>query len=179
MQVSYHLLYLKLGLSFHPMKESYVKYNHLVTHSWMKMLWEKLSLFEVHVEFADIPPCFPRDGDHFLMKILSRAGYSGEALRCLNKVRVSQQVLFLSDVLTASRGKNGPEVLSRRPQHEAWSSMRWPVEQPTDSDIQLWKKAITSICHSRSSTPTLGRNINISHKHGVGTGTPRTQPSTM
>ena len=98
------------------------------------------------------------------MKILSRAGYSGDALRRLNKVRVSQQVLFLSDVLTASRGKNGPEVLSRRPQHEAWSSMRWPVEQPTDLDIQLWKNAITSICPSRSSTPTLGKYINVSHK---------------
>ena len=42
--------------------------------------------------------------------------------------------------------------------------MRWPVEHPTDLDMQLWKNAITSICPSRSSTPTVGRNINISHK---------------
>ena len=98
------------------------------------------------------------------MKILSREGYSGEALQRLNKVRVSQQVLFLFDVLTASGGKVDPEVLLRRPKHEAWPSMRWPVEHPTDLDMQLWKNAITSICPSRSSTPTLGKNINISHK---------------
>ena len=164
MRVSYHLIYLELGLSFHLMKEPYLKYNHLVTHSWMKMLWEKLLLFDVHTEFADTPSYFLQDGDQFLMKILSRAGYCGEALRRLNKVRVSQQVLFLSDVLTASGGKVDPKVLSRRPQHETWSSMRWPVEHPTDSDMQLWKNAITSICPSRNSTPTLGKNINISHK---------------
>ena len=124
MRVSYHLIYLELGLSFHLMKEPYLKYNHLVTHSWMKMLWEKLLLFDVHTEFADTPSYFLQDGDQFLMKILSRAGYCGEALRRLNKVRVSQQVLFLSDVLTASGGKVDPKVLSRRPQHETWSSMR-------------------------------------------------------
>ena len=57
----------------------------------------------------------------------------------LHTVRVSQQVLFLSDVLTASGGKVDPKALVRWPQHEAWSSMQWPVEQPTDLDIQLWK----------------------------------------
>ena len=98
------------------------------------------------------------------MKVLTRSGYSGEALRRLNKVCVSQQVLFLAGVLTASGGKVNPKVLLRRPQHEAWSSMRWPAEHLTDLDMQLWKNAITSICPSRSSTPTLGRKINISHK---------------
>ena len=54
MRVSYHLLYLELGLSFHP--EGIVCEIQSSRHSLMD---EKLSLLEVHVEFADIPPCFP------------------------------------------------------------------------------------------------------------------------
>ncbi len=41
MQVSYSLFYLELRLLFQPMQESYQKYSMLVTHSWMKMFWEK------------------------------------------------------------------------------------------------------------------------------------------
>ena len=123
MQVSYHLFYLELGLSFHPMQESYQEFGHLATHSWMKMLWEKMSLFDIEVVFADISPHFPRDGDQFIMQVLSKAGYKGEALRCLNKVRILQQALFLSDVLTASGGRIDPKTLLHRPKHESWSKM--------------------------------------------------------
>jgi hypothetical protein len=94
MRVSYHLFYLELGLSFHPMQESYQEFGHLTTHSWMKMLWEKLSLFDIKAVFADISPHFLRDGNQFLMQVLLWAGYKGETLRQLNKVCISQQVLF-------------------------------------------------------------------------------------
>jgi hypothetical protein len=40
MQTSYSLLFLELGLSFHPLQESYNWFKGLVTHSWVKMLWE-------------------------------------------------------------------------------------------------------------------------------------------
>ncbi len=69
MRVFYHLFYLKLGLSFHPMQESYQEFGHLATHSWMKMLWEKLSLFDIEVVFVDVTPHYPRDGDQFLMQV--------------------------------------------------------------------------------------------------------------
>ncbi len=36
MQISYSLLFVELGLSFQPLQVEYGKYNHLVTHSWMK-----------------------------------------------------------------------------------------------------------------------------------------------
>jgi hypothetical protein len=55
MQTSYLLFFAELGLSFQPLQESYSRYDFLVTHSWMKMLWEKLSMFDMKVvvtEFA-------------------------------------------------------------------------------------------------------------------------------
>ncbi len=55
MQTLYCLFYLELGLLFQPLQESYQKYGHLVTHLWMKMLWEKLSMFIVHTVVTDIP----------------------------------------------------------------------------------------------------------------------------
>ena len=45
MRQSYFLLYVKLGLSFQPLQESFQQYGYLATHSWMKKLWEKLSMF--------------------------------------------------------------------------------------------------------------------------------------
>jgi hypothetical protein len=63
-----------------------VKYGYLVTHSWMKMLWEKLSMFDMHVVVADKPQEFPREGDQFIMQVLIRAGYTRESLSCLNRV---------------------------------------------------------------------------------------------
>ncbi len=94
MQISFNLFYLELGLLFQPMQESFAKYSHLVTHSWVKMLWEKFSLFEIQAVFADCPLQLPREGNQFLMQVLIRAGYTGETLLQLNRVRISLQVLF-------------------------------------------------------------------------------------
>jgi hypothetical protein len=62
----------------------------------------------------------------------------------------------LSDVLTASDGKVCIDILSRRPKGEAWSTMRWPREQPTASDMLLWHNAMKEICPSRGGTPKVG-----------------------
>ncbi len=81
MRVSYHLFYLELGISFHPMQESYHEFGYLVTHSWMKSLWEKLSFFKIKAVFADVSPHFPREDNQFIMQVLMQAGYTGETLR--------------------------------------------------------------------------------------------------
>jgi hypothetical protein len=84
----YSLLYVELGLSFQPLQESYHKYGHLA-HSRMKMLWEKLSMFDVHTVVADLSLKFPREGNQFIMQVLVKAEYTGEALPHLNRVQVS------------------------------------------------------------------------------------------
>ena len=111
----------------------------------MKMLWEKLSKFNVKAVVANFNSTFPRNGDQFIMQILICSRYSNEMLHCLNRVRVCQQLLFMLDVLMALGNKINPEVLSRRPPGEAWSNMTWPNKHPTDSDFQMWSRAMLSI----------------------------------
>jgi hypothetical protein len=104
---------LSAGLSFQPLQESYAQYRSLVTHSWVKMLWEKLSAFDVKIVVADHTLKFPRENNKFIMQALINKGYTGNTLRRLNRVRVSQQVLFMSDILTASGCKIDKEAESR------------------------------------------------------------------
>jgi hypothetical protein len=102
MKTSYGYLTLELGVTFQPLQASYKRFLFLATHSWMKMLWEKADRFGVTIETAKGPLSFPRDGDRFLMLVLMERGYSRETMHRLNRVRIHLQVLFLSDVLTAS-----------------------------------------------------------------------------
>ncbi len=54
MQTLYLLLFTELGLLFTPLKESYSGYGFLVTYSWNKMLWEKVSKFDIKVVVTDL-----------------------------------------------------------------------------------------------------------------------------
>ncbi len=163
MQISYSLLLVELGMSFQPLQVNYKKFGFLVTHTWMKMLWEKLSMFEMTVIIPERSQKFPREGDQFIMQVLLRAGYGAEELQWLNRVRVSMQVLFMSDILTASGNKISSEVLSCQPCGEAWSTMRWQNEQPTSSDMELWKNAMHTICPSQCTNTGIGRFIGQTH----------------
>jgi hypothetical protein len=82
----------------------------------------------------------------------------------LNGVRDTLQLLFMSDILTASGNKINPVILSQRPNEEAWSDMRWPNKQLTESDYHLWRKAMISICPSRRGTGKVGRFISLTHR---------------
>jgi hypothetical protein len=58
---------------------------------------------------------FPREGDNWLMARFIAAGYKGEDLLTLNRVRKQhQQVLFLSDILGASGGSLDKQYLEVR-----------------------------------------------------------------
>jgi hypothetical protein len=75
MQAIYSLFLVELGISFQPLQESYSKYGFLSTHSWMKMLWEKIFMFSVEIIVADLAMEYPWDGDRFVMQLLSEMGY--------------------------------------------------------------------------------------------------------
>jgi hypothetical protein len=116
MQISYSLLLVELGMSFQPLQVDYNRYNHLVTHTWIvKMLWEKVSMFGITVTTPSASGGFPRERDEFIMQMILQAGYNSNEVRRINRVRVSMQVLFMSDILTASGNMIAPEILSPRP----------------------------------------------------------------
>jgi hypothetical protein len=66
----------------------------------------------------------------------------------LNRMCIFLQVLFLSDILTASGNKINPEVLLHWPSSKARSRLRWPTECPTELDLQMWRDMIHALCPS-------------------------------
>ena len=84
MRASHLLFLLELGISSQPLQESYGKYIFLLTHSWMKMLWEKISMFGIRTIVADGGSYPPREGDRFLMQTFFEKGYRREMLLQLN-----------------------------------------------------------------------------------------------
>ena len=102
MQLSLELRALEMGISIQPLQESYKIFGSWITDGWFKILWEKVDMFGITVEVCNIPLLQPRKSDKCMMMELKRKGHSTEDLRRLNRVRVHQQVLFLSDVMGAS-----------------------------------------------------------------------------
>ena len=80
------------------------------------------------------------------------------------------QLLFMSDVLTASGNKIGLEVLSRHPCKEAWLRMRWPNKQPTTSNMELWKNAMHLYAQANARTQESDNSLGKPTESGNGTG---------
>jgi hypothetical protein len=162
LRTSYSLLLLKLGVSFQPLQSSYQQFSFLATHTWMKMLWEKLDMFNITIQTAQSSLKFPRRGDKFLVFI--EQGHSREALLRLNQVRVHLQLIFLSDILSALGLMTNPTVLRRQAVGKSHSSMRWPKEEPTDSNFSLWREAVEDICPSRLQVHSVGEYMGETHR---------------
>jgi hypothetical protein len=164
LQSSHDLLFLEVGLSFQPLQLDYKRYQGMVTLSWLKMWWEKVSMFDLKVNVST-PLNFPRKGDRFLMQVFEDMGFCWSELCVLNRVRVHQQVLFFSDVLNAAGHKIEPEKLHPRPTGVQWSSFsRWPTERPTPKDFKAWQEALDQICPSKSMATPVGEFVHPSHR---------------
>ncbi len=115
----------------------------------MKMLWEKLDKFGIVVQTIGSSFQFPCCWDTFLMLALMDRGNSKEALIWLNWVQIHLQINFLSDILSASGVRIDPTVFQHRHPGMNYSTKKWPKEEPTESEFELWKEALEDICPSR------------------------------
>ena len=102
MQLSLELLTLEMGISIQPFQESYKRYCLWITNGWFKSHREEVDMFGITVEVCNIPLLQLRKRDKWIMMELKRKGHLMEYLRRLNRVRMHQQVLFLSDFLGPS-----------------------------------------------------------------------------
>ena len=164
MQTLYSLFFLGLGLSFQPLLESYKRFGYLVTHSWMKTLWEKVSTFDVKVVIADTDQQFPPEKDQFIMQALISRGYSRDMLKRINQVQVSQQVLYMSDLLMASGNKIDAKAWIPRNRTEQRSSHCWPNKRPAQLDFLAWRTALQATCPSQCKAMTVGKFIRTPHQ---------------
>ena len=114
MQLSLELLTLEMGILSQPLQESYNTYGPCITDRWFKSLWVKVYMFGITVEVCNIPLLQPRKRYKWMMMELKRKGNSTEDLRQFNRLRVHQQLLFLSDVLGASVKSLDKKYLKQR-----------------------------------------------------------------
>jgi hypothetical protein len=125
MAILFWELVLELGLTLQPFHEVFERYKDWVTWSWMVSLWEKCSLYHVRFDVCDLELSLPWEGDSWLMKQFVELGYTAGRLVILNRVRVYQQVVFLSCILNAV-GSNLEEIyLYPRPEGQNWSELKF------------------------------------------------------
>lgn len=98
---SFEFFLLELGMSLQPFQVSYYLYSSLVTNCWLKSIWERVSKFSIEVTINhDVK--LPRKGDKFLNQVLIEGGFHEDEMVQINRVRIHQQVLFVSDILSAN-----------------------------------------------------------------------------
>jgi hypothetical protein len=165
MGVSFQELVLELGLTLQPFHEPFQVYKNWVTWSWMTSLWEKCSIYEVRIDILDTELSFPRERDHWLMQLFLLLGYTPAQLEILNRVRIFQQVVFLSCILNAFGSALDEKYLYPR-SHGAhkWSTLKFPKEKPTASDFRLWKEAIRRVVPVEGLAVRLGRCLHKGYK---------------
>ena len=91
------------------------------------------------------------------MRLFEAAGFNSDELQHLNRVRIYQQVLFLSCVLGASGKTLDKRYLKRCPEGERWSTIKFSKENPPRKDFKLWAKALQQIIPAEGILDRLGR----------------------
>ncbi len=111
---------------------------------------------------------FPRVGDKWFMRVFKDIQFSPQELQQLNRVRLHQQVLFLSDILCVRGTKIDTKYKKRlRWENEKWSKLDFPAEEPLPKpkDFKVWQSALSQPqLHSPTGGPLSGNWLHIGHK---------------
>ena len=118
-------------------------------------------MFKVVIDINDNFLKIPRKVDKWIMQMFVRAGFNKEDLLRLNRVRVHQQVLFMSCVLGASGKYLDKKYMTKRNPEEKLSTLRFPKEKPPNKDFQLWRMALRQIVRAGGIPDRIGR---LTHK---------------
>jgi hypothetical protein len=95
---------------------------------------------------------------------LAKLGYDLPTLIRLNRVRLYQQVVFLSCILGASGKELDEKYLLKRPLHQRWSTLDFPNECPPRKDFLLWQQALRQLVPAGGIQDRLGPFIRQSYK---------------
>ena len=101
----------------------------------------------------------PHYGDKWMMMECLRYIFSAEELRRLNGIRIHMQVLFLSEILSASGKIMDGKYLVGCKTDEKWSKLNFAEKQSPNNDFTLWKAAIRQVVPAGGIMGQLG-NLN-------------------
>ncbi len=164
LQASYEAFALELGLSNTPFQESFGKYSGHCTSSWVRSLWERCWLFQIRLVVNNTALSPPRERDMFFMAALPRHSFTPGELLAINRIRIHQQVLYLSDILDA----NGKNVDGRyrhiRDPSSQWSNFLWPKVFLDRKDLAIWRQVLDTIAPLQRIQDRLGKWTAPTHK---------------
>ncbi len=165
MQTSMELMIIEAGVSNQLISLPYQRCSKWVTHSWLRLVWEKIDMFNLRVKVGTIPLIPPRqDHDNWLMLIFINAGYSNDELIQLNRVQCHQHVFFYTDIFDAGGRAIDHRYLAIRPSQQALLQVIFPQEKPPARDFHLWQCAVDTIAPRDRPRLWLGRMIDKGHK---------------
>ena len=98
------------------------------------------------------------------MREFLRYEFSADELRRLNRVCIHMQVLFLSDIMSASGKILDGKYMVRRKTDEKWLKLNFPKQQPPNKDFTLWKAAIRQVIPARGIMDRLGNLTQYGNK---------------
>ena len=135
-----------------------------MTSSWLKRVWEKIDHYGFILTVNNLLSSYPREGNNWLMSRFITMGYTAAELLILNRVQKHQQVLFLLDIIGAGGGLADKQYLTKWPQGEQWSLMKFPQEVIIEPEMGLWHRAITQVVAHGPARCSLGRFTTDGHK---------------
>jgi hypothetical protein len=83
LDASLRYLQLQLGMPHNPLLLDYTVWGHLAPLSWVKMLWQTLHYFDIHLHMAYPNIAFPWERDQVIMEIFLSLNLSLEAIQSL------------------------------------------------------------------------------------------------
>ena len=158
LRLGFELVQVETGLQGNFLLRNYNTYGRLATHTWFKQLWETVHHFGVEVVVSDdmiVPPI--RENDKVLME---------EALKILpyhqwvpfNRARKHFQIYFLSHLIMGNGTTVHPTAIDPSLAKHRPTGMRFPKEQPTDTDFKIWNQTIRRLTSpTLTLSPPLGR----------------------
>ena len=160
LRLAFELVQVETGLHGNFLLRNYDTHGRLATHTWFKQLWEMVHHYQVDVILSDdivVPPI--RENDKVLME---------EALRILpyhqwvsfNRARKHFQIYFLSHLIMCDGSTVHPTAIDPTLVKHRHTSMRFPKEQPTTSDFELWTQTVRRLTSpTLTLSPPLGRYL--------------------
>ena len=156
-QISLEQAQVELGLPTAIWKASYKKHNRLITESWVKSIWEFVDRYDIEVCSTDkIELPLLREKDRYLMEIALEGGFNDQERISINRCRCHMQAITVADIATGD-GRYIAEEVYNCTGNERGTPYIFPREQPSRSDIRVWKNLLNSIStHSRKLKQPLG-----------------------
>lgn len=144
-QISWEYLVVELGVTVQLLQVSFRKNWFLATDCWLKSLWEKVTEYGIHVEVDTVRLAPPQRGDTWFMALIIALPYTQEEILCNNRMRLHQQVIYLSDILDAQETAIDRQYLMLQPADARLLSYFFLMEGPAPWDFRLWQQAVFQV----------------------------------